>query len=117
MGRILFIVDDNASIRFLIEKMVAGSGDKVFEFSSAETAVSRYTDFKPDRIIMDIDLKGKDGLWATREIREINTAACIIIVSSHNSVAFRKAAQKAGASGFVWKEELDTLNTVIEKLV
>lgn len=97
--------------------MISCSGDIIYEFDYAEQAVSRYSELMPVFILMDIDLKGKDGFWATRQILNINPHACIIIVSTHSSEIFRKAAKEAGTMGYVWKEELETLNTVLENLI
>ncbi|MEX0609540.1 MAG: response regulator transcription factor [Balneolaceae bacterium] len=115
-GNTLFIVEDNEAIRLLIRGIVSRPNDSVFEFNSAETAVTRYAELKPDCIFMDIDLKGKDGLWACREICKQHAEARIVIVSSHNTLVFRKAATEAGAVAYVWKEELETLNTVMGTL-
>lgn len=117
LGRTIFIVEDNNAIRSLIKSLISRNSDNIYEFDDAEQAVSRYSELMPKIILMDIELKEKDGLWATRQILKINPRACIIIVSTHTSEAFRKAAKEAGTMGYIWKEELETLNTVVENLM
>lgn len=111
------MVEDNEAFRILIRNIISVPGDIVLEFDAAEPAIAGYLQHSPDITFMDIDLKGKDGLWGCRELLKINPQAKIIIVTSHNGEVFRKAAREAGAVGFVWKEELETLRTILGTLV
>jgi DNA-binding NarL/FixJ family response regulator len=60
-------------------------------------------------------MPGVDGLTATREIREMNPDARIVIVTNHNDARFRNAARDAEASFFVSKEDPQALRAILLK--
>ena len=60
----------------------------------------------PDRVLMDIELPGQDGLTATRELLIQEPAARVLIVTSYDDADLRRAAVASGARGEVLKENL-----------
>lgn len=109
----IMIVDDNAGMREMIRAMTFHEQDTVMECSDGAEAVSAYNTFKPDFVLMDIEMKAMDGFTASDEIYKLDPAAKIIFITSHNTSAFRLKARTMKAIGFVSKEQLSDLNQLI----
>lgn len=113
-GPAVLIVEDNAPMRSLIKQLVQDVASAVYECADGECALEVYTRVHPDYVLMDIDLGfGPDGLAVTRNIRRADPAARVIIVTEHGDGWYRREAKAAGASGFVLKEDLLDLPTLL----
>jgi CheY-like chemotaxis protein len=78
----------------------------------ATTAVELATELKPDVILMDLMMPVMDGLEATRRIRERGLAPQILILTGTDSPVSSEDVTKAGASGYLRKEQsIDELRT------
>lgn len=78
----------------------------IIECEDGAKALVAYGEHQPDWVLMDVEMPVKDGLTATREICEAYPRAQILIVTKYDDPATREAAVKAGARGFVAKENL-----------
>ena len=65
-----------------------------------------YAASRPDLVIMDIGMKDLDGIAACRQIRAMDPAARIVLVSDYDDAAMRESARHAGACGYVLKDNL-----------
>ena len=63
---------------------------------------------RPDLVLMDMTMPGMNGLEATRQIKALPDAPCVVMLTLHDSQPYRTAAQAAGADGFVTKSDLGT---------
>ena len=106
------IVDDNAGMREMIRDVACKENDSVLECSDGTDAVSAFSQFQPDVVLMDIEMKGMDGFTASEIIMKTNPATKIIFITSHNTSAFRLKAKSLNA-GFVTKENLSELNQIL----
>jgi CheY-like chemotaxis protein len=106
---VIMVVEDNASMRALIRSLVEELASMVHECGSGEEALDLYARVRPDCVVMDIRLPGLDGLAATRAIRRLDPGARVVIVTEFGDEQYRRAAEAAGARGFVLKENLLTL--------
>jgi CheY-like chemotaxis protein len=99
MARI-FVVDDEDFIRELYKDMFESKGHTVFSAKSGEEAIEciRNMSAKPDAIIMDHRMPGKDGIETTREIRRMDPSIPIIFSSADEEI--REEAIRAGAVSF-----------------
>lgn len=111
----IMIVDDNAGMREMIRDIVCRTSDEVVECSDGGTAVTEFGRFRPDTVLMDIEMKGMDGFTAAGHITNIDPAARIIFVTSHNTSAFRTKAKLLHVTGFVCKDRLSDLLTLLER--
>ncbi len=109
----LMIVDDNDGMREMIRSSVCTDDDAVLECSDGSAAVDSYDRFHPDVVLMDIEMKQMDGFTAAEHIYTKDPNARIIFVSSHNTSAFRLKAKKLRSVGFVLKENLSELHSLI----
>src|SRR5689334_5368733 len=105
----LLIVEDNQPMRRLIRSLVADLAESITECCDGADAQANYAEHHPDWVLMDLMMPQMDGLTATRQILAVNPAARVVIVTDHESPALREAAQKAGACGYVLKENLQEL--------
>lgn len=111
----LLIVDDNKGMRNIIRSIVAESNDIVVECEDGEQAVVLYSSFKPDWVLMDYEMKHKDGITATREILHINSKAKVVMISQYCDEEVIDSAREAGAIGFVHKSNILKVNEIIKQ--
>lgn len=107
------IVDDNSVMRRTIRRVVNEFANEIIECDDGADAFAAYEKHQPDWVLMDVEMQEKDGLTATREICTSFPLAHIIIITKHNDNEMREAAQKAGACGFVAKENLLELRGIL----
>lgn len=113
----IMIVDDNASFRTKIKKMILDQrfdDIELYEFSCGSGAVESYTKLKPDLILMDIQMDDMDGFAASKLIKKIDPAAKIIIVTQYDDSAYREYADELGLSAYVTKDQLNDVIGVLE---
>ncbi len=103
----VLVVDDQAMVRAGFRLLLANEADieVVAEAADGLGAVSQAARFHPDVILMDIRMPLLDGLEATRRILAAERAARILILTTFAIDDYVYAALKAGASGFVLKDD------------
>ena len=109
----LLIVEDNPSMRRLIKSVVKDLAVSVHECEDGALALAAYEANCPEWILMDVEMKEKDGFTATREIMAVHPEAKILILTKYGTARMREEAQKAGACEYVLKENLLTIRQII----
>lgn len=101
-------VDDHALVRAGIAAMLSIESDisVVSEAADGAEAFARYSDLRPDVVLMDLRMPGTDGLTAIGSIREMDPTARIIALSTHNGDVDIHRALAAGACAFLVKDVL-----------
>ena len=112
----LLIVDDNAEVRGLIRRALAGLGAEFVECGDGQKAVAAYAAQRPDFVLMDVEMPILDGITATRQIVGADPSARIIILTNHDQPSLRQAAQAAGACRYALKENLLVVRQLIGEL-
>ena len=102
----VLIVDDNERARGMMRKYLHGLSDDFRECDDGLDALRCYEEARPDWVLMDWEMKQMNGLEATRRIVEKYPQAKILMVTNHDKKDLRRAAQEAGAKGFVTKDDL-----------
>ena len=110
----LLIVEDNAKMRQMIKSIVADIADEIAECDGGDEALSLYSQYQPDFVLMDIQMKNTNGIAATRQIIAGFADAKIIIVTNHDDVYFRESAREAGAFDYVLKENLLDVRRILQ---
>ena len=109
MKRVL-IVDGAAFMRMSIRKMLEENGFEIVgEAENGLMAIEKYQELQPEVVTMDITMPEMDGLEALRQIKKIDPAASIVMVSALGQEARMKEAIIYGAKGFIvkpFKEEI-----------
>jgi two-component system KDP operon response regulator KdpE len=100
-GRIL-VVDDEPQIRRIMRTTLTGAGYEVDDAKGGEEALEKLREFRPELVLLDINMPGMGGLEACRAIRTDPNVA-IIMLTVNNSEAVKVAALDAGADDFVTK--------------
>ena len=117
MARIL-VVDDAAFMRVRAAKVLADNGHEVAEAENGREAVSKYAEWRPDAVLMDITMPVMDGLAALKEIRKLDPAARVAMVTAMGQQAIVLEALKAGAKDFVLKPfQPDRILATLHKLL
>ena len=103
MARIL-IVDDAAFMRMMIKDVISKNGYEVAgEAVNGMDAVDKYSELKPDLVLMDITMPEMDGIQALKKIREGDGEAKVIMCSAMGQQAMVIEAIQSGAKDFIVK--------------
>jgi len=98
-------VDDSPAFREFLRDLLSGVARQVVECGSGDGALDAYRKHTPDWVLMDVTMPGEvDGLAATAAIIREFPGARVLIVTQHPSEGLEQAARKAGARGFLSKD-------------
>ena len=100
-GRIL-VVDDEPQIRRIMRTALTGAGYEIDDAKTGEEALEKVREYRPDLVLLDINMPGMSGLAACRAIRA-DTNIAIIMLTVRDSEADKVGALDAGADDFVTK--------------
>jgi DNA-binding NarL/FixJ family response regulator len=103
----VLVADDQSMVRAGFRMLLAGEDDieVVAEASNGLEAVDKVARFQPTVVLMDIRMPELDGLEATRRILATDSAARILILTTFDLDEYIYEALRAGASGFVLKDD------------
>jgi FixJ family two-component response regulator len=117
---IIFVVDDDPSVRSAIERLIGTVGLQVQLFGSAQEFLASKLPNVPSCLVLDIRLPGISGLGLQRQLVEASVQIPIIFITSHGDVPMTVRAMKAGAVEFLTKpfhdqDLLDAIHLALEK--
>src|SRR5512137_1909519 len=103
----VLLVDDHAVVRYGIAQLVNQQSDLVVcgEEENANNALSAIGKLKPDLVLADISLKDSSGLELMRNIKAQYPGLPVLVVSAHDESVYAEIAFRAGALGYMMKEE------------
>lgn len=116
----ILLVDDHAVVRFGIAQLINRQADlevcaEEEDASRAMTAIER---LKPDLVIADISLKDSSGLELMRNIKASHPHLPVLVLSVHDESVYAEVAFRAGALGYLMKEEaLDKVLAAIRRVL
>ena len=117
---IVFVVDDDPSVRSAIKRLIGSMGLQVELFGSAQEFLATKLPNVPSCLVLDIRLPGISGLALQRQLAEANVQIPIIFITAHSDVPMTVRAMKAGAVEFLTKpfrdqDLLDAIHSALER--
>ncbi len=110
----IWIVDDDKSIRWVLEKALEKAGFQVRSFTDAELVVKALEQTEPDVLISDIRMQGMDGIELLAHIRSHAADLPVIIMTAHSDLDSAVSAYDHGA--FEYLPKPFDLKEVIDKV-
>ena len=117
---IVFVVDDDPSVRRAIKRLIGCVGLQVELFGSAQEFLASKLPNVPGCLVLDIRLPGISGLNLQRQLAQANIQVPIIFITAHGDIPMTVRAMKAGAVEFLTKpfrdqDLLDAIHLALEK--
>jgi FixJ family two-component response regulator len=111
---IVFVVDDDESVREALAGLVRSAGMRVEVFASAQAFLTRPPVDAPGCLVLDVRLQGDSGLDLQRRLAQLNTHIPIVFITGHGDVPTSVRAMKAGAVEFLLKPlaDVDVLEAI-----
>jgi DNA-binding NarL/FixJ family response regulator len=104
----IFIVDDHPLLRRGLAELINREPDMVFcgEAEDSPSAIKAISQIKPDLVIVDISLKGYNGIELIKNIKAFDSKIQILVLSMHDESIYAMRVLKAGAKAYVMKQEV-----------
>jgi FixJ family two-component response regulator len=117
---VVFVVDDDASIRAAVKSLLKSVGLRSEAFGSTEEFVSMVRPDAPSCLVLDVRLPGMSGLDFQLELEKRGVRIPIIFITAHGDIPMTSRAMKAGAVEFLPKpfqkrELLDAIHQALER--
>ena len=105
----ILIVDDHPIVRDGLARLINKKAEKDLmicgEADNAADALKTIAKIRPDLVMVDISLRGCDGIELTKSIRYQNSKLPILVLSMHDELLYAERALRAGANGYIMKNE------------
>ena len=117
---IVFVVDDDESIRGALESLIRSVGLRVQTFASAKEFLQGHHSDVPGCLVLDVRLPGLSGLDLQSKMADANIHTPIIFITGHGDIPMTVRAMKAGAVEFLTKpfrdqDLLDAIQQALER--
>jgi len=117
----ILIIDDDEMIRFAFCELMKTEGFQALEAADGKQGMDVFRNTPPDAVVLDLMMKGMDGLETMKELHNIDPSVPVIIATGYGNISTAVKAIKLGAYDFITKP-LDlnglmlTLRRAVEKL-
>ena len=117
---VVFVVDDDRSVRSSLKFLIGTVGLHVETFDSAEAALQKLSPETAGCLVLDVRLRGLSGLDLQHELTARNCQVPIVFITGHGDIPMSVRAMKAGAIEFLTKpfrdqDLLDAVRTALER--
>lgn len=104
----IFIVDDHPLLRRGLAELINREPDMMFcgEAEDSPSAMKAIAQLKPDLVIVDISLKGYNGIELIKNIKAFDQKIQVLVLSMHDESVYAMRVLKAGAKAYVMKQEV-----------
>ena len=99
----VWLVDDDASIRWVLERALRQSGMKPRAFEQADSALAALGRAEPDVLITDVRMPGESGLKLLQAVRDSHPGLPVIVMTAHSDLDSAVAAYQGGAFEYLPK--------------
>jgi len=100
---VVYVVDDDISVREALSSLIRSAGLRVETFSSAREFLGQSLSNAPSCLVLDVRLPDQNGLTLQRELAAIDNQIPIIFITGHGDIPMSVRAIKAGAIEFLTK--------------
>ncbi len=103
----ILIVDDHPMMRQGLAQLVGAEPDLIVcgEVDSAESAIDAVGKSKPDLVLADISLPGKNGLELIKDFQAVQPGLPVLVISMHDESLYAERVLRAGGRGYIMKQE------------
>jgi FixJ family two-component response regulator len=117
-GSVVFVVDDDASVRAALDSLFRSVGLGVRSFGSAQEFLSEPPGDGPACLVLDVRLPGMSGLDLQRQLTKRDAALPVVMITGHADIPMTVRAMRAGAVEFLSKpfRDQDLLDAVQQAL-
>jgi DNA-binding NarL/FixJ family response regulator len=117
----VFLAEDHVLFRKQVAQMITKDPRFIIcgESDNANEALYKIGESKPDLVIVDITLKGTNGLELIKDLKARSSSACLLVLSMHDESMYAERALRAGADGYISKNQTssqlrEAINRVLE---
>ena len=112
----ILVVDDEPLIREFLGETLKRQGYEVLEATGADDAVGRIENITPDIVLLDIRMKGRDGLSFLPEVKQICPDSPVLMMTGHGTVESAVQAMRLGAFDYLTKPfSADVVELAVER--
>jgi DNA-binding NarL/FixJ family response regulator len=103
----ILIVDDHPMMRQGLAQLIGAESDLTIcgEAENAESALDAIGTLKPDLVLADISLPGKNGLELIKDFQAIQPGLPVLVISMHDESLYAERVLRAGGRGYIMKQE------------
>jgi FixJ family two-component response regulator len=117
---IVFVIDDDPSIRLAITSLIRSVGMRVESFPSAQEFMASKRPDAPACLVLDVRMPGVSGLDLQRDLADADIRIPVIFITGHGDIPMSVRAMKAGAVEFLTKpfrdqDLLDAISQALER--
>ncbi len=99
----VWLVDDDTSIRWVLERALRNGGMQPRVFDAAESALAALRDDAPDVLITDIRMSGRSGLDLLRRVHGVHPDLPVIVMTAYSDLGSAVSAYESGAFEYLAK--------------
>ena len=102
-ARVVYVIDDDASIRRALNRLLTSSDWTVRTFDSGEAFLGELRELARGCVIVDVELKGMSGLELVRQMTDVRSSWPIIVISGSQDKKTENEALRLGARAYLRK--------------
>lgn len=102
-AKAILVIDDESDVCEVLEQFLVSEGYKVFLAFNGDEGIKKYEKRRPDGVLLDIALPGKNGIEVLKEIKKIDPDANVIMITAYRDAEKVVEAFRLGAYDCIFK--------------